>query len=987
VKRFDEAVKERKTAQLRPAEWTQQMEALNKAEAARAELDRQLREQRSCLDREKRLRQALPLLAKRRRLLDELQPLAAVPSLSSDFADRRRQAAAQLATAETAARTATAELANLEAALSRLDLSEALLQQAAVIQQVHEQLGAHRKAIADRPQLVVKLQRIEEEAQEILRELGRDAELQDAGRWHLSRAERARIQDLGGQHQALVEKATDTRTRLEQLSRDIASQQRELEQAVAPGDLESLQRAIRRAQRAGNLEERQAQRRNELQQLEEQAELDLQRLELWSGSLDQLERLAVPGPETVDRFETQWTEGEAAAERLRERAAEAKSKLAQLDKQIERLRLQQDPPTEDDLAATRQRRDAGWELVRRAWQSDLAGDDPTVQEFVAGVAPGQDLAHAYRACVERTDDVADRMRRESKQVAEKARLIAERQELDAQLRELAEQLQQQANAQQACLQEWRALWTACGMDPRTPREMRAWLGRQTDLLRSAAEVRRLRGEVAPWDEQRTAHYEELNGALVELGALPAQAGDSLADLLEHAEAVVEQRVANRNARRQAERDLTKLLEQRAQVEQTLREADAAVAAWREQWAAAVQRIELSAAASPSEANEVTSAIADLQTKRKEAAALSERIAGIDHDAEQFALRVRELATAVAPDLCAASADRSVPQILDRWQAAQKAQVRWQELQDQRRREEQRLHEARARGSEAAAVLAMLCQEAGDVPPEELPGLEQRSQQQHELRDQLRDCEDQLLELAAGESLDDFLARTAGLEADLLASQIAQHEGEIEGFERQKDELVHTLGRQQAEVARMDGSGQAAEAEDRAQALLAQIRSDAEQYVRLRLAAVVLQHAMERYREKNQGAVLQQASRWFAELTLGSFSALRGDCDQQGQPVLVGVRGTSRALVGVDGMSDGTRDQLYLALRLASLAHYLQQNEPLPFLVDDVLIQFDDQRAAAALRILAELSDRTQVIFFTHHAHLVQLAQHHVSGERLFVHPL
>jgi uncharacterized protein YhaN len=79
-------------------------------------------------------------------------------------------------------------------------------------------------------------------------------------------------------------------------------------------------------------------------------------------------------------------------------------------------------------------------------------------------------------------------------------------------------------------------------------------------------------------------------------------------------------------------------------------------------------------------------------------------------------------------------------------------------------------------------------------------------------------------------------------------------------------------------------------------------------------------------------------------------------------------------VGVEGMSDGTRDQLYLALRLATLEQYLANHEPLPFIVDDILIQFDDQRAEAALQVLAELSAKTQVLFFTHHWRLVELAK-------------
>lgn len=87
------------------------------------------------------------------------------------------------------------------------------------------------------------------------------------------------------------------------------------------------------------------------------------------------------------------------------------------------------------------------------------------------------------------------------------------------------------------------------------------------------------------------------------------------------------------------------------------------------------------------------------------------------------------------------------------------------------------------------------------------------------------------------------------------------------------------------------------------------------------------------------------------------------------------------------MSDGTRDQLYLCLRLASLEQNLERNEPMPFVVDDVLINFDDSRAKAALGALSELSRKTQVICFTHHARLVSLAKEALVEGDLCVHSL
>ena len=60
-------------------------------------------------------------------------------------------------------------------------------------------------------------------------------------------------------------------------------------------------------------------------------------------------------------------------------------------------------------------------------------------------------------------------------------------------------------------------------------------------------------------------------------------------------------------------------------------------------------------------------------------------------------------------------------------------------------------------------------------------------------------------------------------------------------------------------------------------------------------------------------------------------------------------------------SDGTIDQLYLALRLA-VAEELTPQAPL--ILDDALVRFDDERMAAALDILRSMAQSKQVICFT-----------------------
>jgi len=125
---------------------------------------------------------------------------------------------------------------------------------------------------------------------------------------------------------------------------------------------------------------------------------------------------------------------------------------------------------------------------------------------------------------------------------------------------------------------------------------------------------------------------------------------------------------------------------------------------------------------------------------------------------------------------------------------------------------------------------------------------------------------------------------------------------------------------------------------------------------------------------------------FGELTRASFQGLRTEFDEDDRPLIVGVRPEGSA-VTVDGMSDGTRDQLFLALRLAAIELHVQSAEPLPLVLDDLLVNFDDERATVTLHLLLELSSRVQVLFFTHHTHLVDLARRADLQGNLFVHRL
>lgn len=109
-------------------------------------------------------------------------------------------------------------------------------------------------------------------------------------------------------------------------------------------------------------------------------------------------------------------------------------------------------------------------------------------------------------------------------------------------------------------------------------------------------------------------------------------------------------------------------------------------------------------------------------------------------------------------------------------------------------------------------------------------------------------------------------------------------------------------------------------------------------------------------------------------------------DDNSNPILLGIRPDDQE-VTIDGMSDGSRDQLYLSLRLATLEQHLSKGEPMPFIVDDILIGFDDNRTRVCLEVLAELASTTQVLLFTHHSRVIELARTINAKAGVFIHEL
>jgi uncharacterized protein YhaN len=141
-----------------------------------------------------------------------------------------------------------------------------------------------------------------------------------------------------------------------------------------------------------------------------------------------------------------------------------------------------------------------------------------------------------------------------------------------------------------------------------------------------------------------------------------------------------------------------------------------------------------------------------------------------------------------------------------------------------------------------------------------------------------------------------------------------------------------------------------------------LEAAAERWSVLALATEMLARSRAAYEEAHRPAVVQAAERYLCEWTAGRYRRIVAPI---GRPI-EHVERADGSRVPLIGRSRGTSERLYLALRFGLVERFISNAEPLPIVMDDILVNFDDDRAALTARSIEELATRSRVIYFTCH---------------------
>ena len=450
---------------------------------------------------------------------------------------------------------------------------------------------------------------------------------------------------------------------------------------------------------------------------------------------------------------------------------------------------------------------------------------------------------------------------------------------------------------------------------------------------------------------------------------------------EAARLLLEEREGWRDIARQ-EQELTRARAALTAAEARATEAGRALGVWRDEWQSAVEPLGLPPGARPEQALALLGALSELSNQREQLAHMDRRVVGIQRDIGVFTAKVHELTNVFAPELSALPPPEAASRLVEQHRrAAEQARSRSM-VEAELLRAQRELAEAEARQAEQQQALATLCKEAGVADARELAELEQRLERARGLEQELAQLSARLSEVCEGEDVDALVEEARQSDKGAVAAQLAELEDLIPLREEETREAEREVTQLELGLRTYEGRD-GADAAQELSATVARLAEVSSTWARRRLAALVLERVVEQYREKHQDPVLTRASELFRRLTLGRFSRLQVGLEETRLECVEAIDGKALEL---EALSTGTRMQLFLALKLASLEQYLKTAPPLPLVLDDVLVEWDDERSRVALSVLAECSERVQILLFTHQGRDVAAAEA-LGDPRIFTHQL
>ncbi|MBF0234657.1 MAG: AAA family ATPase [Desulfamplus sp.] len=982
VIKYKDARRRVKESILPVSDWKKLQKDMSDTKAAIDKIEGEIDVQGRVKSRLERVRRVKGALAERRSILDKIEALAGQGELlPEDFGEKIKTAGNNLQSAWETRERLEAKLLNLQGESESLNVRNDLLENQEAILAIYKELGAVEKTVKDRPQQDGKRRLLRNEALTLLKTVRPDIGLDNADSLRPLLNNKKWIAGLARKYGLLVQNKERAGASIKDIQDEIESLQNQLcKKPESDIDLKELKASIAAARKAGNLEQRSADAQKRASDENGTCRNELARLGRYTGPVDSLLMLSLPLSGTLDQFEK---ENDILLEEFKNtmgKKHDSDEEKRHAREDLKALLLQSDLPGPADLERSRTLRNMGWQMIKRKYVEQ--GD--VLERDISQYALEDDLPSAYEKNVESADHISDRLRMEADQVFKRTELELKIETLQSRIDNIEGHLENLQAGKSDFQARWSAVWEPLKIEAGTPREMKQWLLRAENLIEKIQSARRCLATA----DNLAQECEQLKKAVAYQVSKFDSSTDTRDMTLEALISLCEQRVEEEEAVREKRRRNEHLLKESEirlkRKQDELKSVVLELSSWKEEWGKAINGLGLDEDVHPEHATETFDNLVSFFDKYDKSEDLRRRIYGMDLVEERFKEKVFNFADTIGFRREGIDAPAIASQLNNDLNLSREARASLAKIESQLKEVRQEIEDAHITIRNSRKQLSDFRAQARVKSDEDLAAACEKSQNRRSLRKSLDMLEQELSRNGDGLSVEELEKEAQGSEIDSVEGELETVSGHLKELHSRRDDLRDLRQTLQNEINARDGSTLAAKASEEAEEYLAGIASNAEQYLRLQTAALILEQRIENYRKRNQAPVLARAGQLFSKLTLGSYAGLRDELDDKGNPMLLGVRPDDKE-IPVNGMSDGSRDQLYLALRLATLEQHLGKGEPMPFIADDILIGFDDNRTRVCLEVLAELASTTQVLLFSHHRRVIELAEPINARAGIFIH--
>jgi uncharacterized protein YhaN len=258
---------------------------------------------------------------------------------------------------------------------------------------------------------------------------------------------------------------------------------------------------------------------------------------------------------------------------------------------------------------------------------------------------------------------------------------------------------------------------------------------------------------------------------------------------------------------------------------------------------------------------------------------------------------------------------------------------------------------------------------GCVDADELRSRSAAAAERRAVQQRLREARANLAGIAGGpEAVDALRAELSERDLSAVEAELAASAGEAETLEAEERRLMARVGELDARIRALESAEELGTLRQELAGLEGRVGALATEWAVKAIAGRLLAETRSRYERERQPDVVRAATSHFQRITGGRYARIiapPGDATVRVET----EEGESRA---THELSRGTAEQLYLALRFGLIEEFAQHAEPLPVVMDDILVNFDAERAARAADAIRDLAARHQVLFFTCHRPMARL---------------